>query len=133
MEKKHPIQIIDLQVRKLELLVHDPIECRKENQEAVVVLKHGNTSFDEEQEVIVIGFLCEINKNLNEDSYKPFEMCVELFGIFSVGSEFPKDKIEHWSNHNAPYILLPYIRENVTGLLARAGIRFHLPLVQIIR
>lgn len=133
MEKKHPIQIADVQVKQLNLSVYDPIECKKDNQEAKVVLKHGCSDFDKAQNIIAVGFKCEINKELEEKETISFEMTVEIIGIFTVSEEFPKDKIEHWATHNAPYILLPYLRENVSALLSRAEINFHLPLVQVIK
>lgn len=133
MEKKHPIQIADIQIKQLSLNVLDPIECRKNDLAAKVVLKHGSSQFDEIQRTIAVGFLCEINKEVENQSIRaPFEMVVEIIGIFTVGDEFPEDKILHWANRNAPYILLPYLRENVAALLSRAEINFHLPLVQVI-
>lgn len=134
MEKKHPIQIEDIQIKQLCLNVFDPVECKKKDQEAKVVLKYGNSGFDAEQNIIAVGFLCEINKPIDDEKQNnPFEMVVELIGVFSVSEEFPRDKIDDWANRNAPYILLPYLRENVSALLSRAEINFHLPLVQVIK
>lgn len=126
--KHHPIQLVDLEIKELGLLVRDPVASQQENLEAEIMYQVGSHKFDEDESVAAVGFKCLINSE-NEDA--PFTISVHLIGVFTVGDEFPKDKIDHWSQHNAPLILMPYIRENVYALAMRARIRLYLPLVQV--
>lgn len=126
--KHHPIQLIDLQIRELRIVVNDPSECQKDNLEAQVTYQVGSHTFEDEQDILMAGFKCLINVNQEN---APFELVADIVGVFSVGDEFPKDKVEHFAKHNAPIILMPYIRENVYSLAVRAGVNVHLPLVQV--
>jgi preprotein translocase subunit SecB len=126
--KHHPIQLVDLEIKELGLVVRDPVAAQQDNLEAEIMYQVGSHKFDEDDKVAAVGFKCLINLE-KEDA--PFTISVHLIGIFTVGDEFPKDKIDHWSQHNAPLILMPYIRENVYAMAMRARIRLYLPLVVV--
>lgn len=81
-----------------------------------------------EEKILMAGFKCLVN---TEKDKAPFRLIVELVGVFTIGDEFPEDKIDHFAKYNAPIILMPYIRENVYSLAIRAGIDIYLPLVQV--
>jgi preprotein translocase subunit SecB len=126
--KHHPIQLVELEIKELGLLVRDPVASQQDQLEAEIMYQVGSHKFDEDANVAAVGFKCLINSE-NEDA--PFTISVHLIGIFTVGADFPKEKVDHWSQHNAPLILMPYIRENVHALAMRARIRLYLPLVQV--
>ncbi len=126
--KHHPIQLIDLQIRELRILVNNPAECQKDNLEAKVAYQVGSHTFKDDKDILMAGLRCLIN--IDQEN-APFEVLVDIVGVFTVGDEFPRDKVEHFAKHNAPIILMPYIRENVYSLAIRAGVNVHLPLVQV--
>jgi preprotein translocase subunit SecB len=126
--KHHPIQLTDIQFRELKILVNDPAECQKNDLEAQVVYQVGSHKFPDDQDILMVGFRCLINVDKEN---APFELIVDIVGVFTVGEEFPKDKVELFAKQNVPIILMPYIRENVYSLAVRAGINVHLPLVQV--
>ena len=126
--KHHPIQLVKVQIKELQILVNDPAECEKDNLEAQISYRVGSNQFDNEEKVLMAGFKCLIN---TENDNAPFSLVVELIGVFTVSDEFPEDKIEHFARYNAPIILMPYVRENVHSLDIRAGVDIYLPLVQV--
>lgn len=126
--EKHPIQLESLIVKELVLNITDYHSSMQDEQELNITYSLGTTEYDKENKVIAVGFICEVN-NLDK---KPFYIKVEILGIFSVDEEkFPIDKLDHWSKHNAPQLLMPYIRENVYSLSNKAGVKVILPLVTL--
>lgn len=129
--KQHPIQLEQLVVRELILDLKNPApaQAQQENLDAEIRYSMGASNFNPELKSIAVGFICEVNPN---DSEASFYIKVHVMGIFSVNvDEFPMDKLEHWSKHNAPILLLPYVRENVYALSARGKINLILPLVTL--
>ncbi|MGC9658201.1 hypothetical protein BFR77_00270 [Acinetobacter pittii] len=126
--KHHPIQLVKVQIKELQIIVNNPVECEKDNLEAQISYRVGSNQFDSEEKILMAGFKCLIN---NENDNAPFSLVIELIGVFTVSDEFPEDKIEHFARYNAPIILMPYVRENVYSLAIRAGVDIYLPLVQV--
>ena len=126
--KNHPIQLIKLNIKQLNVVIDDLSVTEKESLDVHLTYKVGFNDFNEEEKILAVGFKCLLNEEI-EDA--PFKITVELIGIFTVGDEFPFDKVEHFAKHNAPIILMPYIRENIYALSARTGINIILPLVQV--
>lgn len=59
-----------------------------------------------------------------QDSEKVDKVRLELkyVGIFSIIESEKNMDLEHFLEHNAPALLLPYIREQITSITAKAGI-----------
>ncbi|MBA6244615.1 MULTISPECIES: protein-export chaperone SecB [Psychrobacter] len=123
--KHHPIQLKAIQVKKLYLEVFDKAIASAEELEVDVQFKVGSKVPEPNDDVILVNFICNVKKN------EGFSLEVDIFGVFTLEGEFPRDKLEHWSNYNAPLILLPYVRENVAALCARSDLNFHLPLIEV--
>jgi len=116
----------------LELFIRsNQIPNEDEKPEATEInLLSGYSEYDVESKRINIAIKIEIG--LEKDSNSPFSMRVELVGEFCVDEEkFPIKHIEHWAKNNAPYILHPYLREQVYALTSRIGFDpLILPLVE---
>lgn len=125
--EKHPIQLEELVTRELILDLRNPAEARKESLEVQIKYSLGSSEYDSETKSIAIGLICEVNPDNIEAS---LYIKVHVVGIFSINDlVFPMDKLEHWSEHNAPMLLMPYVRENIYTLSTRAQANLILPLV----
>lgn len=134
MTELHPIQLRDISVSRLNVVVNDPAVATNYEGEVDLEFKIGTSDFEEDDPHIAVGFNVTALPMPKENP--PFLIEVELSGQFEV--DLKKFKFEHlheWSRTNAPFLLLPYVREHIYGLALRAGIKsFALPLfVQPIR
>lgn len=131
---KHPIQLVYLGIR--ELLIKSNIPPQPDGQlpeleEGKFRLQTGLTDYDEENKAIGVALKLEIG--IDDEEECPFSLRIELYGHFLVDDKkFPKDKIQDWALNNAPYILMPYMREQVFALTSRCGFQpVILPLTQV--
>jgi preprotein translocase subunit SecB len=124
----HPIQLVKIDTKELSVVINDLKITKEKNLEAQVTYKMGFNQFDVEEKVLTVGFKCLLNEDVDE---APFQITVELIGVFTIGDEFPSDKIENFAKGNAPLILMPYIRESIYTLSSRTGLDIILPLVQV--
>ena len=125
--ENHPSQLVELVTRELILDLRNPNEARQENLQVEIRYSLGSSEYNTETKSIVVGLICEINPQ-NLDA--PLYIKVHIAGIFEVDDEkFPMDKLDHWSKHNAPILLMPYVRENLHSLSTRAQANIILPLV----
>ena len=135
--EKHSIQLLDIGVKELRILTESPPEHGEEIDASLFSLGVGYTDLDEETNIINVGLKFQNQKD--EESVSKIqdsnlsELVVEVVGIFQVDTkEFPPDKIEHWAQNNAPYILIPYLREYVYSLTQRCGFKpLVLPLFKV--
>lgn len=123
--KHHPIQLKSIQVKKLYLEVLNRELATKDEIKIDIQFKVGSKLPKDDEDIIIVNFICSV---VQEDG---FSLETNIFGIFSLEGDFPRDKLEHWSHNNAPLILMPYVRENVASLCVRSDLDFHLPLVEV--
>jgi len=123
--KHHPIQLKAIQTKKLHLEIFNKHIASRDELEVDVQFKVGSKVPSSDDDVILVNFICTVNKD------NGFNLQVDIFGVFALEGDFPRDKIEHWSKNNAPLILLPYVRENVASLCIRSDLNFHLPLIEV--
>ncbi len=117
---QHPIQLVDLKVLELSLKVKLENAQDRMPDSGVFGMHHGHTEYDAENKRIVVKVGVDMSEENDDET--PFEMKVELLGVFLVDeSRFPVKFIEDWAAKNAPLILYPYIREQVHSLTTRAG------------
>lgn len=126
--KNHPIQLIKIQIKELNVFIHDLAVTEKDSLDVQMQYKVGTNNFNEKEKILVVGVKCLLNDGIKD---APFNLNVELLGFFEVGDDFPSDKVEHFARHNAPIILMPYIRENIYSLSIRTGLDINIPLVQV--
>ncbi len=126
--ENHPIQLRALKVLELFIKVISEQENLPDIEK--FSLFHGHSEYDDKEKVIAVKIGVEIGKEV-EDT--PFELKVEILGVFNVDDEkFPIKFIHSWAEQNAPLILYPYLREQVFGLTSRAGFGgVLLPLFQV--
>lgn len=120
----HPIQIQGIKVVELSLVVNDLNYINGSGGEFPFEFSTGTSGFDQELNEITIGVIGEIGKS-SADSTEifPFFVKAHLIAKFSVDvRNFPADKVDDWAVRNAPLVLLPFLREHIHGMAARAGI-----------
>lgn len=126
--KQHPIQLEEVLVKELSIKLKKP--TTEEDFRIPIRVHTGHSSFDEKENAISVGLLA-----INDPEKKAeIDMHVEIMGIFIVSPEFPLEHINDWAQKNAPYLLYPFLREQVYGLTVRAGIPpVILPLIEVPR
>lgn len=130
--KRHPIQLIKLSVRELSIRSNVPPDAGLQADSESCSIKIGSTDYDDDQKVIIVSIRLESGTG-SSDVEAPFEMEIELVGFFQVDeNRFPVERLPDWARHNAPYILLPYLREHAYSLSARCGFKpLLLPLLEL--
>jgi preprotein translocase subunit SecB len=88
----------------------------------------GKSEYDKQDHKISIGFMVKI-----EGENFGYICTVDIVGLFSVNeSEFNLSDLDDWADTNAPFILLPYARQQVLNLTTNAtGEGFMLPLFEV--
>lgn len=118
----HAIQLQALQVVELSIKSTRGAILSKEdspNNPSEFRLSTGHSKYDQERHTMAVMIRAEIGSEENA----PFEMSVELLGIFDVDeAKFPLIHIDDWAELNAPLVLYPYLREQVYNLTSRLGI-----------
>lgn len=129
MFKLHAIQLKDLKVLTLSLKVNTEKNQDKLPDLGSFNLSHGHSEFDPDLNRIAVKIGIEISSSDNS----PFDLEVEIIGLFEVDLEQFKEKfITSWASKNAPLILYPYLREQVHSLSNRAGFSgLLLPLFEV--
>lgn len=118
---QHPIQINSLSVRELHIKTHVPVEVIEDSLEESYTISVGHSDYDHELQAIQVGLKFKAGSENPDES--PYDLSVEIVGNFSVNAdEFPVRKVEDWAKENAPFILMPYLREQVYSLTTRCGI-----------
>jgi preprotein translocase subunit SecB len=131
-----PIQANFIGVRELHIKANRPPSSADPLDDLEPRIKVRNSHYEEEDKRIQVFMAIEIGKETddeNEIAENPFHLRIEIVGDFEVDEErFPKDKIQQWANINAPYVIYPYLREQVYSLTARCGFMpLVLPLLEL--
>ena len=127
--ERHPIQIRSLNVRELHLKTHVPSDSIDEIDSSAYSILVGHSDYDGES--IQVGVKLTAGDEDPEEA--PFRLVAELVGEFEVDEdEFPVEHLGDWAYENAPYILMPYLREHVFALTNRCGLDpMLLPLAKV--
>jgi preprotein translocase subunit SecB len=116
--KEHPIQLVNIYVNELSYNRPEPQNNEDDFNCQVIT---GRSEFDPETDLITCGVKCICGKQQGESEVRL--LVVEIVGLFKVDKQnFPINQIPAWQDKNAPFILLPYLREQVYSLSLRAGI-----------
>lgn len=119
----HPIQLEEIVVSKLSLIVHKPRLAKKFLGEIDLKIKVGASEYEEGDPIVAVGIQVKATPKSKDGESPVFELDVELSGQFNVDyTQFKFEDLHEWSRINAPYLLLPYVREQLYGLALRAGI-----------
>lgn len=125
MNQLHPIQLLDIVVTELSVTVADPKAAQEYEGEIDLALEVGTSAFEEGEEQIAVGIRARVSPKKSESADAPiFVVEVDLSGQFKVNfDEFKFADLDEWSKVNAPFLLIPYVREQVYGIAVRAGIK----------
>jgi len=125
--EKHAIQLEKIVVNEasLKLTVTDVSGTENKQEPKFFV---GKSEFDKTNHTISIGFMVRI-----DGDHCGYTCLIDLIGIFSVDeNKFNITQLDEWGDKNAPFILLPYIREYLFNLtLTYYGEGYILPLIEI--
>jgi len=131
--KLHPIQLLSVETEELSIVVHERVKFLNNDYPKDFDYTIFSTEFDEDQSIIKVKV--ELNVKPAEEGTidRPFSLKVGVAGAFKVDTSiFPVDKLDIFIVHNAPLILLPYVREHAFSLTQRAGFEaIILPLVEV--
>jgi preprotein translocase subunit SecB len=122
---QHPIQLKGIAINEISFKRTENIKGDDKVQVNIMI---GNSGYLPDEKKIIVGM-----KVICGSEQHGFKMVVEISGHFEVDNQnFDIAKIPHWVNNNAPFILQPYLRENVYSLCIRVGIEpIILPLTQV--
>ncbi|WP_310637537.1 protein-export chaperone SecB [Delftia acidovorans] len=125
MTELHPIQLREITVSQLSIVVNDFNEAKHYEGEVDLVIKVGTSDFDEKDPFIAVGIEVNVSPRKSEpEASAAFEIKVELSGQFEVNYElFKFEHLNRWAQINAPFLLMPFVREQVYGLALRAGVK----------
>lgn len=116
--KKHPIQLVSTITRELSFKKYKDIS---KNAQVSCSIATGKAEHKPETDIVKCGIKSECQCKEGEDIF--FNIIVEIIGIFRIDKEnFPIEEITNWQEKNAPFILLPYLREQIYSLSIHAGI-----------
>jgi Preprotein translocase subunit SecB len=139
----YPVQLNFLAVRELFIESFVPPSPDYVMSETSVEYLINRAPYEAQRRAIQIGMTAKIggdevpNPELVEryrQQGKPlFRLRVHIMGDFRVDeATFPMEKLLRWSSVNAPFILYPFLREQVFALTARCGFRpVILPMVTV--
>lgn len=132
--KLHPIQMVSLGVKELYIVAHEPPDLSigvdtEEGGVCSIMVGHGE--FNEVDKTISVGLKLEIGES--QDTKTPFSLRIELIGTFKVDdSQFKTEHLFDWAHRNAPYVMMPYLREHAFSLSEKCGFRpIILPLTEV--
>lgn len=131
--KLHPVQLVSVEVEDLNITVLDRIGFINTDYPKDFDYTVYSTEFDEEQSLIRVKVELNVKPASEGVIDRPFALKVGVAGVFSVDTSiFPVDKIQGFAVHNAPIVLLPYVREHAFALSQRGGFdAIILPLVEV--
>ncbi len=120
----HPIQLQTIRVKHLRVSVFNAGRADEPEQEVPFSFEYGHSKFDREKSLVTVGVRGTVGESDDDERTSPFVIEAEILGLFKIDlSKFAEEHIERWSEVNAPLILLPFLREHIYGVAARAGIK----------
>lgn len=124
MREYHPIQLHEITVAKLSVVVNDNEAANDFEGELSLETLTGVSDLSPDDPQFAVGMKAEVKPKIVEGQELAFVINVELSGQFRIDySKFSFDDLGRWCEVNAPFILLPYLREQIYGIALRAGIR----------
>jgi len=123
-ENLHPIQLKTLAVKKLTAEVFDEIRLRTFEGAIDLSISLGTNPHEAGENTVWVGMKAEVKPDLKEGEDAIFYIEVEISGNFSIDlNNFKEKNIDAWTRVNAPFLLIPYLREHVYGLSSRIGVK----------
>ncbi len=129
----HSIQLSKVGVLELFIRSNQPPDGSVGIEVLDLPFSVGHTEFDEENRQIAVMVKVEIGTNGDDKEVKhPYSLKVEIIGEFEVGEGFAVKHLDNWARRNAPFILMPYLREHVYALTSKCGFKpLILPLLEV--
>lgn len=125
----HPIQLESIAIKKLSIDVWDMNQAISYKGDLSLQIQTGHGEFNFEDSSINVAIRANLGTAKPDETQKyiksaPFYIEVELFGLFIVDTQqFDVKHLPQWAQVNAPFLLMPYLREHLYGLSARANIQ----------
>lgn len=127
---RHPIQLLNITVEEVFFKKNYQNQEEKYDNEFSLVVSRSEYDAEEKMFSVKLDMIIESEK---EGPQRPYDMRISISGHFSVDEDqFPNDQIYKFADHNAPILLIPYIREHAYSMSTRAGVDpIIFPLVQV--
>ncbi|MDR6453883.1 protein-export chaperone SecB [Variovorax paradoxus] len=123
MNELHPIQLHEIVVSQISCVINDPVAAKEFEGEIDLAIQSGTSDIEPGDSHVAVGIKATVTTVKKIDDKSIFEIFVDLNGQFIVDLErFKFEHLEEWSRTNAPFLLIPYVREHVYGMALRAGI-----------
>lgn len=131
--KLHPIQLVSVETEELFIVVHERAKFLNNDYPKNFDYTIYSTELDKDQSIVKVKVELSVKPSDPGVIDRPFTLKVGVAGAFKVDtSTFPIEKLDIFIVHNAPLILLPYVREHAFSLTQRAGFEaIILPLVEV--
>lgn len=122
MTELHPIQLHEIGVTQLSCVITDIKAAKDFRGEIDLEIKTGISDLIPGDGHIAVGIQARVAPDGASAGDPIFEIKVEINGQFEVDLEkFKFEDLPDWAKINAPFLLLPYVREQIYGLALRAG------------
>jgi preprotein translocase subunit SecB len=134
--EKHPIQIVYVNVGDIDFVAYmSGYGFQETNYDVKVGFTHS--PYNSEEKSIHLRGRATIGKRLEKDDERtpeyPFYLDIHLLARFEVDEDnFDINFIGDWAKKNAPMLMMPYLREQVSSLAIRCGFPgVSLPLIKV--
>lgn len=127
----HPIQLLKAELSGVEFKAFRPSDGTSDIAE--FNLSFGRSTFSENNRRIDLVVSVEAGNPKGEDQ-TPYYLKIEVRGQFRVDEKVTLStaKVEEWAGRLAPFILLPFLREQVYAFTLRTGFApLTLPMYQL--
>lgn len=130
--KLHAIQLVKVNIVELFIRSNQPPDELTGIDELNIPFLVGHSNFDDESRQIAVMVKIEIGNDDEKNIKYPFSLRVEIVGEFKIDENFPVKHIDNWARRNAPFILMPYLREHIYALTSKCGFKpVILPLLEV--
>jgi len=119
----HPIQANFIAVREVRYCLFRPSLPGEVLEDSEVSITQIVSPYDDSKSSIQITLKAEFGFDREKDSSPPpYGISVTITGEFKVDqSRFPKEKVVAWAKGAAPFVLYPYLRQELHAATARSG------------
>jgi len=131
--KPHPIQLISVNVKELYIKPNVSPDISVGVAEGnVCSISVGHSEYNTENHTIVTFIKLEIGEE-GKESNTPFNLKIELVATFEVDeTRFAVEHLTDFARWNAPFIMMPYLREHAFSLSSKCGFKpIILPLTEV--
>lgn len=119
MEHKAPIQFQAVYPKSLSFTLHQMPQKKVLPKQEIKVGIMCNKTFEDNERKAIVTLSVEIP---SQKSKLPFELNFTYEGIFTIREDTPVEELKKFVEHNAPALLFPYIRAEISHITGSTGL-----------